>query len=109
MSLKMNGSMCPQRSTKGKTQMRIKRIELEGDNGHATIERTRASHTIRIDSILRNPKTHEQAWRTWEISSRTDSDELYNIAKILQQRCDGVRGTGGDVQDYYTELQRFAD
>lgn len=96
--------------------MRIKRIELEGDHGHASIERprnsprtTRGNQTIRIDSILRNPKAHEQAWRTWEISSRTDSDELYNIAKILQQRCDGVRGTGGDVQDYYTELQRFAD
>jgi hypothetical protein len=88
--------------------MRTKRIELEGRAGHAAIERQRGSATIRIDSILREPKG-DQAWMTWEIPARTGDDELFKIAEVIQRRCDGVRGTGSDIHDYFRELQRFQD
>jgi hypothetical protein len=88
--------------------MRTKRIELEGSAGHVAIERERGSATIRIDSILREPKG-EQAWMTWEIPSQTGDDELHKIAVIVQRRCDGVRGTNSMIDEYYRELQRFQD
>jgi len=89
--------------------MRTKRIELEGSAGHVAIERQRGSATIRIDSILRDPKGGQQAWKTWEIPARTGDDDLFKIAEVIQRRCDGVRGTNSDIHDYYRELQRFQD
>jgi hypothetical protein len=88
--------------------MRTKRIELEGNAGHVAIERERGSTTIRIDSILREPKG-EQAWMTWEIPSHTCDDALHKIAEIVQRRCDGVRGTNSMIEDCYREMQRFQD
>ncbi|MCC7408094.1 MAG: hypothetical protein IT442_08480 [Phycisphaeraceae bacterium] len=90
--------------------MRIKRIELEGRAGHVAIERERGSSAIHIDSILRDaPERGEQAWMTWELSARIDDEELFKVAQIVQRRCDGVRGTGGDIDGYFRELQRFLD
>jgi hypothetical protein len=86
--------------------MRTTRIELEGSAGHVAIERQRGSATIRIDSILREPKK-EQAWMTWEIPTRTSDDELFKIAETVQRRCDGVGGTNSMIHDYFREMQRF--
>ncbi len=87
--------------------MKIKRIELEGRAGHVAIERETGSLAIRIDSIVRDPKG-EKVWMTWKVNARA-TGELFKIAQIIQRRCDGVRGTNGDIDDYYRELQRFAD
>ena len=90
--------------------MRTRRIELDGSAGHVAIERQPGSTTIRIDSIIRDPKPGEQAWKTWEIEARdTDDTELFWIATEVQRRCDGVVGTNSMVHDYYREMQRFAD
>ncbi len=92
--------------------MKVKRIELEGPTGHVAIERE--GDRIRIDSIIRDPKG-EQAWLTRVVSSKqlvhadAGENELWSLAQIIQRRCDGVRGTNGDIDDYYRELQRFAD
>ena len=86
--------------------MRTKRIELEGSAGHVAIERQRGSTTIRIDSIVREPKK-EQAWMTWEIPAHTSDDELFKIAEIVQRRCDGVVGSNSMIHDYFREMQRF--
>lgn len=92
--------------------MKIKRIELEGPAGHVAIERE--GDRIRIDSILRNPNG-EQAWLTKVVAAKqtiaADAVEsvLWAVAKIIQKRCDGVRGTNGDIDGYYRELERFAD
>jgi len=88
--------------------MRTKRIELEGRTGHVAIERERGSATIRIDSILRDPKG-EQAWMTWEIPARTSDDDLFKIAETVQRRCDGGVGTNSMIHDYFREMQRFQD
>ena len=89
--------------------MRTRRIELDGRAGHVAIERQPGGTTIRIDSIIRDPKCGEQAWKTWELPARIDRDELLKVAEAVQHRCDGVRGTNSDIHDYYRELQRFAD
>ena len=92
--------------------MTVKRIELEGRAGHVAIERQ--GEYIRIDSTLRNPGK-EETWLTRLVSARqlVDDDggenELWGLAQIIQRRCDGVRGTNGDIDGYYRELQRFAD
>jgi hypothetical protein len=90
--------------------MRTKRIELEGRAGHVAIERPRGSTTIRIDSMIADPRKGEQAWKTWEVDAKgTDDTELFWIATEVQRRCDGVVGTNGDVDGYYRELRRFQD
>ena len=86
--------------------MRTVRIELEGSAGHAAIERRRGSATIRIESILSNPRG-EDAIMTWEVAAGIESDELFRIAEVLQRRCAGVKGTNSDIHDYFRELQRF--
>ena len=34
---------------------------------------------------------------------------LWDIATMVQRRCDGVRGTNSDINEYHGELLRFAD
>jgi len=88
--------------------MRTTRIELEGSAGHVSIERKPGSTTIRIDSILREPKK-EQVWKTWELPARISDDELFKVAEEVQHRCDGVRGTNSMIHDLFREMQRFQD
>ena len=93
--------------------MKIKRIELEGPAGHVAI--AREADSIRIDSILREPKG-EQAWVTQHVSAaalRAADDaeraRLWEIATMVQRRCDGYCGTNSDIDEYHSELMRFAD
>ena len=87
--------------------MKTTRIELEGSAGSVAI--TREQNTIRIDSIIREPKGSEQVWKTWEVEARIDDDALFKIAEEVQRRCDGGRGTNSMVHDVFREMQRFQD
>ncbi|QNN25121.1 hypothetical protein HED60_23530 [Planctomycetales bacterium ZRK34] len=87
--------------------MRTTRIELEADAGSLAIERKTGSDTIRIDSILRDPKRGEQAWKTWELPARISDEDLFKVATEVQRRTDGHRGTNSMIHDYYREMQRF--
>lgn len=89
--------------------MRTRKIELDSSAGHVTIERQRDSNTIRIESTLREPKRHETAIKTWEITTRISDEDLFAIAAQVQARTDGYRGSNSDIHDYYRELQRFQD
>jgi hypothetical protein len=93
--------------------MKVRRIELEGREGRTVIERD--DDDIRIDSILREPKGAE-TWAMNHVSVaklRAADDceraKLWEIATMIQRRCDGVRGTNSDIDDYLNELLRFAD
>jgi hypothetical protein len=92
--------------------MQTKRIEIEGQAGTLTIEREsrngERSKTIRIDSILRNPRG-ERAWQTWEIAARADDTTIIDLAEILHQRTEGFRGTNSDIHAYAQELYRFTE
>jgi hypothetical protein len=89
--------------------MRTRRIELDGEAGHVAIERQANTTTIRIDSIIRDPKPGEQAWTTWTIEAGIDNEALYDVAKQIQQRADGRKGTNSEVHDYLHDLQRFTE
>ena len=89
--------------------MRTERIELEGSAGHVAVERERGSRTVRVDSIIREPKRGQQAWKVWEIDAGISTEELFKIAIEVQFRTDGCTGTGSDIDGYYRELQRFVD
>lgn len=87
--------------------MRTRRIELDGSAGHVAIERQPGSTTIRIDSIVRDPKRGQQAWKTWEVEAAVSDEDLFQIATEVQVRTDGQRGTNSMIHDYYREMQRF--
>lgn len=89
--------------------MRTRRIELEGEAGHVAIERQTGGATIRIDSIVRDPKRGQQAWKTWEIEAAVSDENLFQVATEVQARTDGQRGTNSMIHDYYREMRRFAD
>jgi hypothetical protein len=93
--------------------MQTKRIEIEGQAGTLTIEREsrngERSKTIRIDSIIRNPKRDQLAWKTWEIEARSDDTTIIDLAEVLHQRTEGFRGTNSDIHAYAQELYRFTE
>jgi len=89
--------------------MRTTRIELDGDAGHLAIQRERGSATIRIDSIVRDPKRGQQAWKSWELPAATRDEDLFKVALEVQLRTDGCTGTNSMIHDYYREMQRFQD
>lgn len=89
--------------------MRTTRIELDGDAGHLAIQRERGSATIRIDSIIRDPKRGQQAWKSWELDAAVSDEDLFKVAIEVQFRADGGTGTNSMIHDYFREMQRFQD
>ena len=91
------------------TTLRIERIDLNGAAGHLKIERLRGSDTIRIDSIIRDPKGGEEAWKVLELPATASDEELFKVATEVQQRTDGYAGTDSERLGYFGELLRFKD
>ena len=86
--------------------MRITKIEIEGREGrYATIARRRPGRWIEV-TILTPYQPDGQIHR---IAANADGDELRRQARNLQTVLDGVRGTNGDIDGYFRELERFAD
>jgi hypothetical protein len=89
--------------------MRTTRIEIDSAGGHVAIERKPGQTTIRIDSIIRQPRSSQQAWKSWEVAADIKDEELFKVATEVQERTDGKRGTNSMIHDYYREMQRFQD
>lgn len=89
--------------------MRTTRIELDGDAGHLAIQRERGSAMIRIDSIIRDAKRGQQAWKSWELDAAVSDEDLFKVAIEVQFRTDGGTGTNSMIHDYFREMQRFQD
>ena len=89
--------------------MRTTRTELDGDAGHLAIQRERGSATIRVDSIIREPKRGQQAWKNWELAASVSDEDLFKVAIEVQFRTDGGTGTNSMIHDYFREMQRFQD
>lgn len=85
--------------------MRITRTEIEGSAGHyATIARRAGSDQIEVTILTpANPNG-----RLHQVQAACEED-AWSMAECLQYHLDGVRGTNSMIQDYYRELQRFAD
>jgi len=81
--------------------MRITRIDMTGSNHHATIEED--DHDLVKVTII-HPDQPRQIFRI-----RKTIREMRDMAKMIQFYLDGCEGTASMVDDYYRELQRFAD
>jgi hypothetical protein len=89
--------------------MRTTRIELDGDAGRVAIERKAGETTIRIDSIVRDPKRGQQSWKSWELPAGASDEDLFKIAIEVQFRTDGGAGDNSMIHNYFREMQRFQD
>ena len=89
--------------------MRTTRIEIEGRQGHyATISRRRGSPDIEVGVLT--PKCPDGM--TLEVTARRDADSenaRCRFARNLHRILEGCEGTNSDIEDYYREIERFAD
>ena len=88
--------------------MRITRLDLEGtppgSGCYAIITRKRDSDYIHVTLLTRaNPDGFEH-----DVMADCQ-DDLWSMAECMQIALDGQRGTNSEIDDYYRELQRFAD
>ena len=90
--------------------MRITSMELAGriDEGQklprafARISRHAGDGHIEVTFLMPGgEKTH--------IVDADDEDDLWSMAKCLQEQLDGCRGTRSDTMDYFRALQHFAN
>lgn len=83
--------------------MRIARIDFEGtrDGYHATARRDGTNIQIAIVTP-QEPNGIEYT------VAATDEQKLFQVAMAIQSYMDGYRGTNGDINEYYNELQRLA-
>lgn len=87
--------------------MRTTRIDLEGDardGRFATITRTPGSDHISVTIVTAD----EPNGRVHHVLADSE-DDLVSMARCLQERLDGFRGTNSMAYEYLCELQRFAD
>jgi hypothetical protein len=57
-----------------------------------------------IEVCILKPNTEKT-----HIVDADDEDDLWSMAKCLQETLDGCRGTRSDTMDYFRALQYFAD
>ena len=90
--------------------MRITSMELAGTieqgkrlpRAFARIKRNPGDGHIEVTILMAGAeKTH--------IVDAADEDDLWSMAKCLQETLDGCRGTRSDTMDYFRALQHFAD
>ena len=87
--------------------MKTTQMTVQGSDGAVSMERL-ASGTVLIQSTLSEPNGREAIVR-WEVDPGISNEDLFEIAELVQERCDGGRGTNSMVHDYYREMQRFQD
>jgi len=86
--------------------MRITRVDIEGRHGRfATLVRRTGSEHIEVTILTPQQSDGEKRL----VHARSDDEELWDKARRLQTMLDGRRGTNGDIDGYYRELQRLAD
>jgi len=84
--------------------MWTKRIELVGKIGRVLMERTN-ERAFTVTSTLEYP----YECKTWESSTIIYDEELMQIAIEVQNHFNGKYANNRDLQDIFTELQRFQD
>lgn len=83
--------------------MRIRRIEIEGARGKATLSRDGADIVIVVEG-----HEHPCMDGTWRAGA-SDLARQGVVARTLQRALDGYDGTAGDVADYARLLEILAD
>ena len=80
--------------------MRTTRIDVEGEQGEATI--TKKHGEIEIE-ITKRGKT------TYVTAPADDPARIGMAARTTQMHCDGYDGSAGDVADYRRMIECFAE
>jgi len=82
--------------------MRVTRIDVEGAQGKKAAVRRQGDRVA-----IEVPGSAGQVW-TYEAGAQ-DGAEQGRLARLLQQKLDGHRGTEGDVAGYLRIIQMLAD
>ena len=89
--------------------MQITRMEIEGRQGrYATISRRRGSPDIEV-TILTPRCPEGTAMQVAARGDETGEKVRRAFAGYLHRMLEGHDGTQGDIEEYYRELERFAD
>jgi hypothetical protein len=82
--------------------MRVTRIDVEGAQGKKAAVRREGDKVV-----IELPGSPGQVW-TYEAAA-DDGAEQGRLARMLQQKLDGCRGTEGDVAAYLRIIQMLGD
>jgi hypothetical protein len=88
--------------------MRITRIDIEGETRgrFARITRREGSDFIEVQILCPGLERGHCVAASNRDGGR---DDQWSMAECLQETLDGYRGTNGDIHDYFSVLERFAD
>jgi hypothetical protein len=98
-------------NAKEKKNMKITRIDLEGENGTTgSIQRKSGSDVIEVTISTPRPGrfgVHRRI-RTLTANARYENEQ-FAVATYIQEAMDGGRGTNSMIHDYYRQIQQLAD
>ena len=83
--------------------MKVRRIEIEGPRGRATLHRDGADIVVEISG--HEHPCMDGTWRAGASGLRREGV----VARTLQRALDGYDGTAGDVAEYARAIQLLAD
>jgi hypothetical protein len=90
-------------------RMRVTRIDIEGRQGrYATICRRRGSPDIEV-TVLTPERPEGAAMQVAARSDEAGEKVRRAFAGYLHRMLEGHDGTNSDIEDYYREIERFAD
>lgn len=88
--------------------MKVRSITLEGENGlTATISREQPAKGP--ENIFCQINDAQGTPVTIHWTALDDATDQRRMAECIQNRLDGCRGTNSMINDYYREIQRFAN
>ncbi len=82
--------------------MKVTRIDVRGAAPDRRAELTRDGANV-IACVWVEGELHTH------VVGASRRDDLYEMARRVQHALDGYVGTNGDIEDYWTAIQRLAD
>ena len=87
--------------------MRTTRIDVEGTKSGHYASITRKAGSGQIEAMILTPRLPDG--ETLRIAAGSSQEELWRFARDIQLHLDGRHGTGSDINEYFLDVQRFAD
>lgn len=81
--------------------MKTTRIDIEGEIGHATLQRDGRMIVIEGRTM--------PADKSFRLLADAHNPTNWTVAKELQRKLQGYAGTNGDIEEYYRLIQQLAD
>ena len=87
--------------------MRTTRVDVEGTRSGHYASITRKAGSDQIEVTILTPKLPNGL--ASQIDAGSSHEALWAFARHIQQHLDERHGSNSDVNEYFLELQRFAD